>query len=447
MPSLTSALRTVARSSAVPLRSRNCRLPAPACAYSTQRPPPSAHRTRANPLVAAAAVGFTSALVYRLANDYVAADKSIKCDGAAAVSVVETFGKDWTPVEALEADDPANPMSVRMSVWVKNLQDHIVRSLEAVEASAPPCAESPSLSPPIFLRDHWLRAEGGEGSSCVLSGGRVFEKAGVNVSVVHGMLPPAAQRQMRAEHAGLPVSDTALPFFATGLSIVIHPRNPHAPTCHLNYRYFELRDPARPDGAEPLAWWFGGGSDLTPAYLYEADAALFHDTLKAACDGHDKAYYPAYKKWCDKYFYIPHRAETRGVGGIFFDDLTTASPIHAARAPTKEAIFEFVKSAGAAFLPAYVPIVLRRMHQPYTDEERRWQLIRRGRYVEFNLVYDRGTKFGLMTPGARIESILMSLPETARWEYMTPLGAPGSGTREEKLVGVLTKPREWATTA
>lgn len=307
-----------------------------------------------------------------------------------------------------------------MATWVKNLQDHIVNTLEAVENSAepfsPPSSDTPSpliaavlpttssAVAPRFLRDSWLRKEGGEGSSCVMTNGRVFEKAGVNVSVVHGMLPPAGQKMMRADHGSLPVSDEPMPFFATGISIVIHPWNPHVPTVHLNYRYFEVEDPRT---REPIAWWFGGGSDLTPSYLVEEDCRHFHGTLKAALDKHNTAYWPKYKKWCDEYFYIKHRGESRGVGGIFFDDLTTTSDIHEGKAPSQEELFDYIKSASGAFLPAYIPIVKKHMKQSWTEQERRWQLLRRGRYAEFNLVYDRGTKFGLATPGARIESILM----------------------------------------
>lgn len=304
-------------------------------------------------------------------------------------------------------------MRIRMATWVKSLQDHIVNTMEHIEASAAPNDFSPSTTPPTFLRDAWIRPEGGEGSSCVLADGRVFEKAGINVSVVHGKLPPKAQKAMLPDHPSLPEPTATVPFFATGLSIVIHPRNPHVPTVHLNYRYFEIEDPEQP--GKPKAWWFGGGSDLTPSYLDEADAVHFHKTLKQACDQHDERYWPDFKKQCDKYFTITHRGECRGVGGIFFDDLTTTSPVHAppptdsaATGPSAEKIFEFVKSASSAFLPAYVPIVYKHMHDQWTPEEKRWQQLRRGRYVEFNLVYDRGTKFGLNTPGARIESILMS---------------------------------------
>jgi len=304
-----------------------------------------------------------------------------------------------------------------MANWVKSLQEHIVLTLETIESLSPPppsSSSSSSSTPPNFIRDAWIRPEGGEGSSCVLSSGRVFEKAGVNISIVHGILPPSAQKQMRADHASLPEPNEALPFFATGISIVIHPRNPHVPTVHLNYRYFEVDDPNVPE--KPLAWWFGGGSDLTPSYLVEGDVRHFHETLKEACDKHHPNYWTEFKTWCDKYFFIPHRKESRGVGGLFFDDLTTSSPIHARKdgsGPSQDEIFSFVKTVSSAFLPAYAPVVWANKDRGWTEQERRWQLLRRGRYVEFNLIHDRGTKFGLMTPGARIESILM------RWVDLT----------------------------
>ena len=358
-----------------------------------------------------------------------------------------------------------NPMRVRMATWVMALQDHIVSGLEQLERSVPPNEYNASPEAPTFHRDHWLRPQGGEGSSCVLANGRVFEKAGVNVSVVHGVLPPAAVRQMKADHKSLVTEgkeEQALPFFAAGISIVLHPWNPHAPTVHLNYRYFEVDPPTTSQSEldttsgttstkEPLAWWFGGGSDLTPSYLYPEDATHFHNTLKRSADAHDARYFPVWKKWCDKYFYIPHRGEARGVGGIFFDDLTASSEVHAPHQggearraaaaaagrelqrirekiesilpshsaapstpvtpptaqPTANDIFHLVQSMSSSFLDSYIPIMHRRIHMPFTEEERRWQLLRRGRYVEFNLVHDRGTKFGLFTPGARIESILM----------------------------------------
>ncbi|WVO13746.1 hypothetical protein L204_101368 [Cryptococcus depauperatus] len=367
-----------------------------------------------------------------------------RCDAVPAVDFVEADGFPWVPMDAIEKDDPANPMRIRMATWVKSLQDHIVRTMEKIEADSAPNEFSPSVEPPQFLRDAWIRPEGGEGSSCVLSGGRVFEKAGINVSVVHGMLPPRAQKAMLPDHPSLPEPTGTVPFFATGLSIVIHPRNPHVPTVHLNYRYFEIDDP---ETGKPKAWWFGGGSDLTPSYLVEEDCVHFHKVLKEACDRHDPRYWPEFKKECDKYFTIAHRGESRGIGGIFFDDLTSSSHIHAPTnsnlpPPSPEKIFGFIKSASSAFLPAYVPIVYKHKDRKWTEEERRWQQLRRGRYVEFNLVYDRGTKFGLNTPGARVESILMSLPQTARWEYMSEVGKDPK-TPEGKLLQVLKNPREW----
>ncbi|KAF7299592.1 Coproporphyrinogen oxidase [Mycena chlorophos] len=339
----------------------------------------------------------------------------------------------------------AVPMRKQMEDYVLALQAKIVAGLEAVD---PNC-------PHNFLQDSWVREQGGVGKSCVFSVPHgndydsVLEKAGVNVSIIHGKLPPAAVAQMSANHSALPTAPpSGLPFFVAGLSLVIHPRNPHAPTTHANYRYFEVTDPEDPE--KILAWWFGGGSDLTPYYLYEEDAEHFHQTIKDVCAGDKGAenLYPAFKKWCDEYFYIPHRQEARGVGGIFFDDLKEG--VHAKipnddpakRSHTPEALFELVKGLGDAFLPSYIPILQKRTLIPYTPFQRRWQLMRRGRYVEFNLVVDRGTKFGLMAPGARIESILMTLPETVRWEYMTDMG--GEGTEEGKLMAVVAgKPREW----
>ncbi|KAF4563911.1 Coproporphyrinogen-III oxidase [Pleurotus pulmonarius] len=343
------------------------------------------------------------------------------------------------------------PMRQRVEEYIRALQEEIVGAFETLDPDAPK-----------FKRDSWIRAQGGSGQSCVFAvppsaeaataKNTILEKAGVNISIVHGMLPPPAIKQMRADHASLPLPDdvkgASLPFFAAGLSLVVHPRNPHAPTVHLNYRYFEITEPTdASDSPKILAWWFGGGSDLTPSYLYEDDAVHFHKTLKEACDQHGSALFPAFKKWCDEYFYITHRGETRGVGGIFFDDLSEGpharlpSSSDGARPATADSIFELVKSLGSAFVPSYIPILARRHAISYTPEERRWQLLRRGRYVEFNLVYDRGTKFGLMTPGARIESILMSLPEEARWEYMSDMGE--AGTREGELMEVLRAPRDW----
>lgn len=283
-----------------------------------------------------------------------------------------------------------------------------------------------------FHTDSWTRENGGGGGqSMVLQNGSTFEKGGVNVSIVHGKLPAAAVARMKADHRNLKAAsdDGSVDFFACGLSLVIHPINPHAPTTHANYRYFETTDPAT---KEVQAWWFGGGADLTPSYLYEDDAKHFHKVHKDALDKYDTELYPKYKKWCDEYFYIKHRGETRGIGGTFFDDFDTK--------PAGD-ILHIVESSFDAFLEAYVPIVEKRKDLPYTPEQKNWQQIRRGRYVEFNLVLDRGTQFGLQTPGSRVESILMSLPSTASWVYDHH---PEEGSEEEKLVKVLQSPIEWA---
>ncbi|KAG0346706.1 Coproporphyrinogen-III oxidase [Podila humilis] len=325
-----------------------------------------------------------------------------------------------------------SPIRLRMEAYVKKLQEQITSELERVDGQAK------------FQRDHWIRAEGGDGISMVLQDGKVFEKAGVAVSVVYGMLPPAAVAQMRSQHKTIkpskkssssstsssstdPSSQESLPFFAAGISCVIHPHNPNAPTVHFNYRYFEIEDE---NGGEPLSWWFGGGCDLTPTILYEEDAVHFHKVIKEACDKHDPRYYGDFKKWCDKYFYISHRGECRGIGGIFFDDLEDK--------PVDE-LFSYIQSCGNAFLDQYVPIMERRKNMPFTEADKHWQQIRRGRYVEFNLIHDRGTKFGLSTPGSRVESIMMSMPLTARWEYMHEPDAKAHG----KLMEVLKTPKDW----
>lgn len=296
-----------------------------------------------------------------------------------------------------------------------------------------------SSSPAKFHEDVWSRAEGGGGWTRVLSEGKVFEKAGVNVSTVHGMLPAQAATQMKTRGIDLPnlKDGRPAPFFACGVSLVIHPINPMAPTVHANYRYFEIMDPE----TGKSVWWFGGGSDLTPSYLFEEDAIQFHSEKKKACDKHDSSFYPRFKKWCDEYFYLPHRGETRGVGGIFYDDLEcTEATKSASEEERKEALRQFAISSCTALVQAYEPIMERRKNMPYTAEQKHWQQLRRGRYVEFNLAIDRGTKFGLQTPGSRIESILMSLPLTARWEYMH---TPAVGSEEENMLLCLKTPRDW----
>jgi len=311
-------------------------------------------------------------------------------------------------------DANKDDMKTKMELMVMRIQKEFVHQLELQE-----------LPEYKFKVDRWTRPEGGGGITCVLQNGHVFEKGGVNISVVHGKLPPAAVSQMNARGKKLPEGQE-LPFFACGVSCVIHPRNPMVPTVHYNYRYFEVEEES---GSKK--WWFGGGCDLTPYYLDDKDAVHFHQTLKDVCDKHDTSYYAKFKAWCDRYFYLTHRQISRGIGGIFFDDLDS---------PDQESCFKFVTDCADAMVPAYLPMVKKQKEKAYGYHERQWQLVRRGHYAEFNLVHDRGTKFGLHTPGARIESILMSLPLTAKWEYMYNI-KPGS--KEERLTEILKNPKEW----
>jgi coproporphyrinogen III oxidase len=269
-----------------------------------------------------------------------------------------------------------------------------------------------------FIEDRWQRAEGGGGRTRVLAEGRVFEQGGVNFSAVSGAhLPPSATAHRPAL--------TGRTFQAMGVSLVIHPRNPYVPTSHANVRFLI----AETEGADPL-WWFGGGFDLTPYYGFEEDARHWHQIALRACAPFGEEVYPRYKKWCDEYFYLRHRDEPRGVGGLFFDDLNEGG---------FERCFAFMCSVGDHYLPAYLPIVQRRQGTPYGERERDFQLYRRGRYVEFNLIYDRGTVFGLQS-GGRTESILMSLPPLVKWRYHW---RPAPGTPEAELYERFLKPREW----
>jgi coproporphyrinogen III oxidase len=292
---------------------------------------------------------------------------------------------------------------------IHHLQDKICQQLEAADGEA------------RFVEDHWERPGGGGGRSRVMSNGRVFEKGGVSTSIVHGELPAPVKAQFQVDGGW---------FLAAGISLVIHPESPMVPTVHANWRYFELYDH---EGGDVVDCWFGGGADLTPYYLWEEDAIHFHQVLKAACDAHHPEYYPRYKQQCDEYFYNAHRQEARGIGGLFFDYLrpNADQPV--------EHWFDFVVGTSEAFLPAYVPIVERRMKETYNSEQKYFQEIRRGRYVEFNLIHDKGTLFGLRTNG-RTESILMSLPPTVRWDYGYTVP---DGSREAELLAVLTKPRNW----
>eukprot|EP00803_Ostreobium_quekettii_P002673 evm.model.scf_998EXC.2 EVM.evm.TU.scf_998EXC.2 scf_998EXC:27963-28688(+) len=240
-------------------------------------------------------------------------------------------------------------------------------------------------------------------------------------------MPPEAYRVATgATDNGKSGGEGRVPFFAAGISSVMHPRNPFAPTMHFNYRYFETE----PWGDFPAQWWFGGGTDITPSYIDAEDLAHFHGTYKRVCDAHDPEFHPRFKKWCDEYFEIKHRGERRGLGGIFFDDLNDRDP---------ELLFDFAKDCVAHVVPAYLPLVEKHKGDAFTEAQKEWQQLRRGRYVEFNLVYDRGTTFGLKTAG-RIESILMSLPLTARWEYCNE---PEAGSPEADLLDACRNPREW----
>jgi coproporphyrinogen III oxidase len=301
--------------------------------------------------------------------------------------------------------------------YIQNLQDTIVSGLEAVDGQAK------------FREDIWERPEGGGGRTRVIENGAVFEKGGVNISAVHGKLPDAMQKMFGVGEAD---------FFACGLSLVLHPKNPMVPTVHANWRYFEMYD----DNGNVIQQWFGGGQDLTPYYLFEEDAIHFHQTCKTACDKHNPEFYPKYKKQCDAYFWNAHRNEARGIGGLFFDyckDTSNSELAKQTKTMSMQDWFRFVSEVGNSFLEAYVPIVEKRKALPYTPENRTWQEIRRGRYVEFNLVHDKGTLFGLKTNG-RIESILMSLPPHVQWVYDHH---PEAGSEEEKLVQVLENPVDW----
>ncbi len=293
-----------------------------------------------------------------------------------------------------------------ISDWFKLLQDEICLALEIEDGKGK------------FQEDNWERPEGGGGRTRIIQNGDVIEKGGVNFSAVHGAVPDFLKNESSSK-------DTSLTFFATGVSIVIHPINPFVPIIHMNVRYFEMSNGV---------WWFGGGIDLTPHYVNEEDARFFHTQLKNTCDKFDKDYYQKFKNWADDYFFINHRNETRGIGGIFFDKLTGKED------NSKENLFEFVKEIGKTFAPTYTQLMNKNKNLPFSSENKEWQYIRRGRYVEFNLVYDKGTRFGLETNG-RIESILMSLPTTANWHYNN---TPAPNSSEESTLRLLKKDINWA---
>lgn len=292
--------------------------------------------------------------------------------------------------------------------YIENLQDTITSKLEEIDGGTK------------FKEDIWERPEGGGGRTRVIENGNVFEKGGVNISAVHGDLPEVLRNQFKVKEGN---------FFACGLSLVLHPINPFVPTVHANWRYFEMYD----DAGNIVTQWFGGGQDLTPYYLFEEDAIHFHSVCKTACDAHNSEFYPKFKKVCDEYFWNAHRNEARGIGGLFFDYLKETEAF------SIKDRFDFVTQVGDSFLESYVPIVNRRKEVEFDKSNKDWQEVRRGRYVEFNLVHDRGTLFGLKTNG-RIESILMSLPPIVQWKYNHQ---PEENSNEAKLLDVLAKPRNW----
>ena len=301
-----------------------------------------------------------------------------------------------------------------VSSYLLALQDSLCQALEQEDGEG------------RFREDRWSRPEGGGGRSRVLSEGAVFEKAGVGFSHVSGATLPPSATATRPALAGRP-------FHALGVSLVLHPRNPYVPTVHLNVRFF-LAEPGPASAGQPPGapvWWFGGGWDLTPYYGFEEDAVHWHRTAQAACAPHGPDLHPRFKRWCDEYFFLKHRGEARGIGGIFFDDFNELGFVRS---------FALLRSVGDAFLPAYLPIVQRRRATPFGQRERDFQLYRRGRYVEFNLVWDRGTLFGLQS-GGRTESILMSLPPLVTWRYDWQ---PAPGTPEARLAEVFLPPRDWA---
>ena len=299
-------------------------------------------------------------------------------------------------------------MKNKFYAYIESLQDQITSKLEAVDGLA------------SFEEDIWEREEGGGGRTRVIENGAIFEKGGVNISAVHGELPVVLRNQFKVKEGN---------FFACGLSLVLHPTNPFVPTVHANWRYFEMYD----EVGKIVSQWFGGGQDLTPYYLFEEDARHFHTVCKSSCDKHHPEFYQKFKETCDTYFWNSHRNEARGIGGLFFDYLKETDEF------SMDDRFNFVSEVGNSFLDSYVPIVEKRKEISFTKANKDWQEVRRGRYVEFNLVHDRGTLFGLKTNG-RIESILMSLPPIVQWKYNHQ---PKENSEEVKLLKVLAKPKDW----
>jgi len=300
-------------------------------------------------------------------------------------------------------------MIEQVKKYLVHLQESICSDLESLDGGA------------VFEKDHWTKKDGnGSGITSVICDGNVFEKGGVNFSIVEGNKMPKSATTLRPELEGRK-------YTALGVSLVLHPENPYIPTAHANVRFFVAEEP----GKEPI-WWFGGGFDLTPFYGFDEDAVHWHTTAKKACLPFGEKVYSQYKKWCDDYFYLEHRNEQRGIGGLFFDDLNEGG---------FDRCFEFMKSVGDHFSEAYLPIVIKRKDTPYGEKERNFQLYRRGRYVEFNLIYDRGTLFGLQS-GGRTESILMSMPPEVKWSYQLQVE---KDSEEGKLYNHYLKPKEWIT--
>lgn len=292
--------------------------------------------------------------------------------------------------------------------YIERLQDTITSTIEELDGATK------------FKEDIWKREEGGGGRTRVIENGAIFQKGGVNISAVYGELPETLRKQFKVDEGD---------FFACGLSLVLHPKNPFVPTIHANWRYFEMYN----SQGEIVTQWFGGGQDLTPYYLFDKDAIHFHTVCKNVCENYHEEFYPIFKKNCDDYFWNSHRKEARGIGGLFFDYLKQTDEF------SIQDRYDFVTAVGNSFLDSYVPIVEKRKNMTYEKSHKNWQEIRRGRYVEFNLVHDRGTLFGLKTKG-RIESILMSLPPIVQWKYNF---CPEEDSEEEKLIEVLTNPIDW----
>jgi coproporphyrinogen III oxidase len=299
-------------------------------------------------------------------------------------------------------------MKNQFYLYIQNLQNNITQALEEIDGKAK------------FKEDIWQRDEGGGGQSRVIENGDVIEKGGVNISAVHGPLPKSMQAYFKVGEVN---------FYACGLSLVLHPKNPMVPTVHANWRYFEMYDKSD----QLIDQWFGGGLDLTPYYLFDEDAVHFHQQCKKACDAHHPNFYADFKAHCDQYFHNEHRDEARGIGGLFFDYLKANETF------SIQDRYDFTTEVGNEFLNAYLPILNKRKYLPFTEAQRNWQEIRRGRYVEFNLIHDKGTLFGLKTKG-RIESILMSLPPHVQWRYDHH---PEKGSEEARLLSVLKNPKEW----